>query len=168
MPLDVYDEESQSYITRGITLDDLFKVIYNKIQETNDKVALHDTSINTLNDVTEKTTKDVATLKNDTNTKFEETSNSINKLDESLTSVKSDVSNKLNKVNGTTSTDSFVTITTNDVTDNEQTITPSVKTVTINDATIENNGLATALDIPTQLANYAKTSTITDDTININ
>lgn len=63
MPLDVYDEESQNYIIRGITLDDLFKVIYNKIQETNDKVALHDTSINTLNDVTEKNNQRCCNIK---------------------------------------------------------------------------------------------------------
>lgn len=164
VPLDVYDEESGNYITRGITLDDMFKVIYNKIQEVNDKVVTHDTSINNLNNVTDTLNKNIE----DVDQSISNIEDAQTAFDNDLTTIKSDLTNKLNKVKGSSSTDSFVTITADDVTNNEQTITPSVKTVDINNATTENNGLATALDVLLQLANYAKSATITDDTLTLN
>ena len=39
IPMSVYSEETGAYVTRGITLDNLFKTIYGMIQQANDELA---------------------------------------------------------------------------------------------------------------------------------
>lgn len=38
IPMSVYNAETSAYVTRGITLDNFFKTIYNKLQETDTKL----------------------------------------------------------------------------------------------------------------------------------
>lgn len=39
IPMSVYDKDKDAYVTRGITLNDLFKVLYDKIHETENNIA---------------------------------------------------------------------------------------------------------------------------------
>ena len=39
LPMSVYDEELNTYVTRGITLDNFFKTIYGMIQDANANIS---------------------------------------------------------------------------------------------------------------------------------
>lgn len=45
LPMSVWSDERSAYVTRGITVDDFFKIIYNKFQETDNKISYLDDNL---------------------------------------------------------------------------------------------------------------------------
>lgn len=78
IPLSVKDEETDKYVTRSITLNNMLKLIVNAIQNTNNRLSQAE------NDLNDKIVTTVSELNDSLNSKIDETNTKISEDIESL------------------------------------------------------------------------------------